>query len=501
MPGKTLMLQGTGSSVGKSLLCAAFCRLFRQEGYRVAPFKAQNMALNSFVTRAGGEMGRAQVVQAEAADLEPTVDMNPVLLKPETDSRCQVIVHGRALTSLSASDYFGRKLDLWPAVTESLDRLRAEFDLVVIEGAGSPAEINLRDKDIVNMRVARYAESPVLLVGDIDRGGVFASLYGTLALLLPEERELVKGLLINKFRGDVRLLYSGVEMLEERCGVPVLGIVPYVRDVGVAEEDSVALEGRRDAPTSGALDVAVIRLPHISNFDDFDPLERESGVAVRYVERVGDLGSPDLIILPGTKTTVADLGFLRESGLAARVGALARAGTPVLGVCGGYQMLGESIRDSERVESDAIEVAGLGLLPVVTTFEREKETSQVVGRVLPGPGLLGAAAGQMVNGYEIHVGRTVNRALAVIQLLRRRDEPTNDTDGATSADGLVSGTYLHGIFDNVGARRAMLSWLAARKGIDLAFGEAASREAAYDRLAATLRASVDLDRLREACGL
>jgi adenosylcobyric acid synthase len=235
MPGKTLMLQGTGSSVGKSLLCAGFCRLFRQEGYRVAPFKAQNMALNSFVTRDGGEMGRAQVVQAEAAGLAPTVDMNPVLLKPETDSRCQVIVHGRAITSLSAIDYFGRKLDLWPAVTESLDRMRAEYDLVIIEGAGSPAEINLRDKDIVNMRVARYAESPVLLVGDIDRGGVFASLYGTLALLLPEERERVKGLLINKFRGDVRLLYSGVEMLEERCGVPVLGIIPHVRDVGVAE--------------------------------------------------------------------------------------------------------------------------------------------------------------------------------------------------------------------------------------------------------------------------
>ena len=502
MPGKTLMVQGTASSVGKSLLVAALCRIFRQRGVRVAPFKAQNMALNSYVTRDGGEMGRAQVVQAEAAGVEPTVDMNPVLLKPETDSRCQVIVRGRPVTSLSARDYFGRKLDLWPTVAEALDRLRAEYDLVVVEGAGSPAEINLRDKDIVNMRVARYADSPVLLVGDIDRGGVFASLVGTLELLLPEERALVRGLIVNKFRGDVRLLEPGLAMLEERTGVPVLGVVPYVRDVGIAEEDSVALEGRRDGrATDGAVDVAVIRLPHISNFDDFDPLEREAGVALRYAEDAASLGEPDLLVLPGTKTTVADLTHLRSSGLARRVVDLARSGTPVLGICGGYQMLGERIRDPDGVESPEAEVTGLGLLPVETTFAREKRTCQVVGRVLAGRGLLGAAAGQTVAGYEIHVGETASRAAPGLRIERRLDAPADDLDGAVSADGLVAGTYLHGLFANTGFRRAILAWLASRKGQTLSFGEVATREAAYDRLAEVVRSSLDIRRIVEICGL
>ena len=502
MPGKTLMVQGTASSVGKSLLVAALCRIFRQDGVRVAPFKAQNMALNSYVTRDGGEMGRAQVVQAEAAGVEPTVDMNPILLKPETDSRCQVIVRGRPVTSLSARDYFGRKLDLWPTVAEALDRLRAVYDLVVVEGAGSPAEINLRDQDIVNMRVARYANAPVLLVGDIDRGGVFASLLGTLELLLADERALVRGLVINKFRGDIRLLEPGLAMLEQRCRVPVLGVVPFIRDLGIAEEDSVALEGRRGAPAStGTVEVAVIRLPHISNFDDFDPLEQEEGVALRYVEHPASLVDPDLVILPGTKTTVADLGHLRASGLAQRVVELARNGTPVIGICGGYQMLGERIRDPDGVESPQPEVAGLRLLPVETVFARGKRTCRVAGRALAGPGILSAVGGQEASGYEIHMGQTTSRAAPAIRIERRLDLPADDLDGAVSDDGLVVGTYVHGLFANVGLRRALLGWLAARRGRSLAFGGVTTREAAYDRLAETVRRSLDVRRIEDICGL
>jgi adenosylcobyric acid synthase len=502
LSGKTLMIQGTASSAGKTLLVAALCRLFRQDGVRVAPFKAQNMALNSFVTLDGGEMGRAQVVQAEAAGLEPTIDMNPVLLKPETDSRSQVIVRGRPVTSLSARDYFSRKLDLWPVVAEALDRLRAEYELVVIEGAGSPAEINLRDKDIVNMRVALHAQSPVLLVGDIDRGGVFASLLGTLELLLPEERALVKGLVINKFRGDIRLLQDGLDMIAERTGVPVLGVIPYMRDVGVAEEDSVALEEkRRTPPEPGSVDIAVIRLPHISNFDDFDPLETEAGVSLRYVEDVTSLGEPDLVILPGTKTTVSDLRQIQASGLARRVRDLATAGTPVLGICGGYQMLGATLLDPEGVESREPAVEGLGLLPVTTTFTREKLTCRVEGHVTMTAGALGAAAGQRLVGYEIHMGLTTGAVSPAIRLDRRLGEAVDDVDGGVSASGVVAGTYMHGLFANVGLRRAVLDWLARRKGLTLSYGEDATREAAYDRLAEVVRSSLDMRRVRELCGL
>lgn len=510
------MIQGTGSSVGKSLLVAALCRAFHRAGVRVAPFKAQNMALNSFVTRAGDEMGRAQVVQAEAAGIEPTVEMNPVLLKPETDSRSQVIVRGRPLMSLSAADYFGRKLDLWPVVAESLDRLRDAYELVIIEGAGSPAEINLRDKDIVNMRVARYAEAPVLLVGDIDRGGVFASLYGTLALLLPGERELVKGFIINKFRGDVRLLEPGLRMLEDLCGgTPVLGVVNYLRDVGVAEEDSVALDGRGDTPTqSGTIvDIAVIRLPHISNFDDFDSLAAEAGVGVRYVESPAALGSPDLLILPGTKTTVADLSFLRATGLADRIVGLAGAGTPILGICGGFQLLGTRLLDPDSVESSVAEMPGLGLLPVETTFAREKQTCQVSGRVLSGRGLLGAAAGLAVTGYEIHMGQTTGNAAPALRIDERQgggssalaSQPAGGRDdapdGATSADGLIVGTYVHGLFGQAPFRRAVLGWLAARRGARMDFGALADRDAAYDRIGEAVRSSLDWGRLLEIIGL
>jgi adenosylcobyric acid synthase len=346
---KTLMIQGTTSSAGKSIMVAALCRIFRQDGYKVAPFKSQNMALNSYVTAEGGEIGRAQVVQAEAAGIAPTVDMNPILLKPTTDTGCQVIVLGKVARTISARDYYKYTPSLLETVSESFERLSAAYDIIVIEGAGSPAEINLKDREIVNMRIARMFKTPVLMVGDIDRGGVFASLVGTLELLDEEERELVKGLIINKFRGDVTLLESAIEYLEHRTGKPVLGVVPYFRDIRIAQEDSVYLDERPENAATGDLEIALIRLPHISNYDDFDPLEEE-GCKVNYVRQRFELGNPHLIILPGTKSTVADLAYLRDSGLAAGIIARAKAGTPVIGICGGYQMLGQKILDPQKVE-------------------------------------------------------------------------------------------------------------------------------------------------------
>ena len=346
------MVQGTGSSVGKSLLATALCRIFRREGYRVAPFKAQNMSLNSFVTHDGAEIGRAQAVQAEAARVLPTADMNPILLKPEADYRSQLVVMGRP-GGVIESRFFNRRKDgLWEVVTAALDRLRSEFDLVVIEGAGSPAEINLRQGDIVNMEVALHAGSPVLLVGDIDKGGVFASLFGTVFLLAPEERGLVKGVIINKFRGDESILKPGLRQLEELTSVPVLGVLPYFTDLYIPEEDSPATHNTLDRPSEASLiDVAVLALPHIANFDDFDPLKREEAVGVRYVRSRDELGSPDLVIIPGTKTTVPDLQHLTASGIADRLLTLTRQGTAVIGICGGYQMLGQRLLDPGGVES------------------------------------------------------------------------------------------------------------------------------------------------------
>lgn len=501
---KVVMIQGTASSVGKSLLCAGLCRLFKQEGYRVAPFKAQNMSLNSFATPDGLEIGRAQAVQAAAAGIPPHVDMNPILLKPEADSRSQVVLLGKLAGTSSARDYFSRRLDLWPVVIASLDRLRTQYDVVVIEGAGSPAEVNLRAREIVNMRVAKYAQAPVLLVGDIDRGGVMASLVGTLDLLLPDERERVKGLIVNRFRGDVTLFQDGVAFLEDRTGLPVLGVVPFVRDLRIADEDSVALDDKRRvlrAPSSGVVDVAVIRLPHISNFDDFAPLEAERAAQLRYVERAEDLGWPDVVVLPGTKTTMADLTWLRETRLAERVVGLAASGAAVLGVCGGYQMLGRRVLDPQRVESDTAEMEGLGLLPVETEFSLEKTTVQVRGRVAVHSGLLGAASGAAVTAYEMHMGQS--------RVLDERARPAFQLDGERP-EGLaaenVLGTYLHGLFDNAPVTRALLGWAAARKGLPASvFDSAHSPEmdagAEFDRWAGVLRESLDVPALRRIVGL
>ncbi len=499
------MVQGTASSVGKSVITAALCRIFRQDGWDVAPFKSQNMALNSFVTPDGAEIGRSQAVQAEAAGVEPTADMNPILLKPEAEDRSQIVVMGKPLSTMAARAYYSRREEFWPVITGSLERLRAEHEVVVIEGAGSPAEINLRAMDMVNMRVARHCGSPVLLVGDIDRGGVFAAIVGTLELLEPPEREMVKAFVINRFRGNLSLLTPGLSWLEDRTGIPVAGVIPYYRDIQIAEEDSVSLERRRSmrAETDYLLDVAVIALPHVSNFDDFDPLEQEEGVRLRFVERGDDLGDPDLIVLPGTKSTAADLTHLRTLGLAQEVTDQATDGTPVIGICGGFQMLGETILDPDHVEGQDLQVQGLGLLPVTTTFRSVKSTHQVRGTVVQGRGLLRGAAGLAVSGYEIHMGETrAQRGEAPIRIDERSRKPCREWDGYLSGDGNVLGTYVHGLFHNTDLRRRILQELARRKGVTLRLDtEVVSKEEHYDRLAALVRDSLDMSLIYDLVGL
>ena len=498
-----LMVQGTASSVGKSLLVAGLCRLFRREGLRVAPFKAQNMSLNSFVTPEGHEIGRAQVVQAEAAGILPHVDMNPILLKPEADARSQIVLNGRPWRSLPAGAYYLHRDELWPQVTGALDRLRARYDLVIAEGAGSPAEINLRRGDIVNMEVALHAQAAVLLVGDIDRGGVFAALLGTLMLLAPEERALVRGLLINKFRGERALLTDGLRMLEERAGVPVAGVVPYLHNLAIAEEDGVYLEDLREAARAAigaprqaaesslevpatAIDIVAIHLPHISNFDDLDALRLERGVRVRWVEAVEALGWPAAIIIPGSKNTLDDLAWLRAQGLAGAIVERARAGTALVGICGGYQMLGRTLADPQGFDGNAGAVTeGLGLLPVDTVYYPEKATYQARARVCASEGWLREAAGAEVTGYEIHMGDT-RGGRPLFTLTHRGAECLEQPEGAIDASGRIFGTYLHGLFDTPTFRRA---WLRS-----LGWGGACAPEQPGDeRLKASLQGFAQFD--------
>ncbi len=506
-PGKVLMVQGTSSHVGKSVLTAALCRIFRQDGLRVAPFKAQNMSNNSYVTPDGKEIGRAQAVQAQAAGIEPSAEMNPILLKPESDNRSQVVVLGKPMESLPAQEYYSRREYLWSVVSRSLDKLRAEFEVVVIEGAGNPAEINLRDKDLVNMKVAMYCDAPVLLTGDIDRGGVFASIVGTLELLEPEERSLVGATIINKFRGDMTLLTPGLAWLEERTGVPVAGVVPYYHDIFIPEEDGVSLERRTylKSRKDYLLDIAVIGFPHISNFDDFDPLASEQGVRMRYVESGDELGDPDMVILPGTKSTVSDLEWLRRMGFDQKIVGLSRRGIPVIGICGGYQMLGVTIRDPEGIESSVTQAEGLGLLPVSTVFEGMKETHRVRGEVDGAAGILGDARGLPVEGYEIHMGRSHPDGGTFVQpihLRERSGRAWDALDGATNHDGMVLGTYLHGLFHNDGLRRSVLRWLARRRGIAYSFAEVArNNDGEYDKLADLVRSSLNMDLIYELVGI
>jgi adenosylcobyric acid synthase len=505
MPAKALMIQGTSSSVGKSVLAAALCRIFARRGVRVAPFKAQNMSNNAAVCGDGSEIGRAQAVQAAAAGIEPTADMNPVLLKPEADARSQVIVLGRPWGMLASGSYGRRKEALWPVVTAALDRLRAQGDLVIMEGAGSPVELNLRDSDIANMAIARYAQAPVLLVGDIDRGGIFAQMLGTLWLLEPEDRALVRGLIVNRFRGDRSLFADGIRILEERSTAPVLGVIPYLPALNVPEEDAVALDvganGREGMPPRRSIDVAIIQLPHIANFDDFDPLALEPGVLVRYVQSAEALGRPDAVILPGTKSTIADLAWLREQGLAEAIRKLAHEGAAIVGICGGYQMLGRRIADPLGVESDRREAIGMGLLPVETTFDNAKATYQAIATVLESPGWLRVLAGQTLGGYEIHMGGT-GGGTPWLAITRRNGVDTRLADGAISDDGRLWGCYLHGLFANAEFRRAWLSSLRDNGSGDHALRvraqgmpPGATLDAALNRLADAVEAAIDMQRL------
>ena len=475
---KNIMIQGTMSNAGKSLLCAGLCRIFRQDGYRVAPFKSQNMALNSFITAAGREMGRAQVVQAEAAGIAPDVRMNPVLLKPTTDVGSQVIVNGVSQGNMTALEYTRKKRAYIPAILDAYQSLAAENDIIVIEGAGSPAEINLKQDDIVNMGLAKLVDAPVLLVGDIDRGGVFAQLYGTVALLDEDERRRIKGTIVNKFRGDRAILEPGLKILEQLCGVPVAGVVPYTH-VDIDDEDS--LSSRFSASQERKLiDIAVIRLPRISNFTDFAPFERYDSVSVRYVERVADLHDPDLILLPGTKSTISDLLWLRQSGLEAAIQKAAAAGKLVFGICGGYQMLGSCIRDPEQAEAAGVtEIAGLNLLPMETVFLPEKVQAQTSGVFQDIGGILSCLNGLAYTGYEIHMGRSQRPLPPVLN------------------QGSVYGSYIHGIFDAPGIADAIVGALCRQRGLEgsslSSFNPWLYKQQQYDTLAQALREGLDME--------
>jgi adenosylcobyric acid synthase len=497
------MLQGTGSDVGKSILATALCRVFRQDGHCVAPFKAQNMALNSFVTKDGGEMGRAQVVQAQAAMIEPRVEMNPVLLKPTGVAGSQVIVLGRPVGVMSAAGYHGDyAARVFPFVEKALSVLADEYELLVIEGAGSPAEINLKASDIVNMRIAKYLNAPVLLVADIDRGGALASIVGTLALFDEEERALVKGFIINKFRGDVNILRPALDFLREKTGVPVLGVLDYIDSIDIDDEDSVALDKKSGG--GGDLRVAVIRLPKISNFTDFAALEAEEDVNVAYVRETAKLGDPDLIIIPGSKNTTEDLLFLKNSGLESQIVNLNKKGVPVLGICGGYQMLGEQLKDPEHTESAISQLAGLALLPVATVFTPEKVTRQVTAAARGNNFLRLDFSADGLVGYEIHMGRSEYTKEATNAFWVDRGAGAPAADGAVRDDGLVMGTYLHGLFDNDCFRRAVIDKLRAHKGLPAkkrSLNAAERRERAYDRLARLARARLDFGKIYEIIGL
>lgn len=490
----SVMVQGTTSNAGKSLVAAGLCRIFKQDGYRVAPFKSQNMALNSFITNEGLEMGRAQVMQAEAAGIEPSVLMNPVLLKPTSDEGSQVIVMGEVTETLTATEYYARKHALRPIIQKAYDTLASQNDIIVIEGAGSPAEINLNDDDFVNMGMARMADAPVLLVGDIDRGGVFASLYGTVELV-GEDRERIKGLIINKFRGDVTILRPGFSQLEELCRTPVLGVIPYV-DLDLDDEDSLSSRLTQTKAVK-PVDVAVIRLPRLSNFTDFNALSRNDAVGVRYVSHPDELGNPDLIILPGTKNTMGDLRWLREGGLEPAIKHKASQGTPVLGICGGYQMLGMTLKDPEGVEEGG-EARGLELLPIDTVFETEKVRTRIKGHVLPTQGAFAGLGGCGFDGYEIHMGVSTLRegAAPLIQF--------EDGRQAGASAGNVAGCYIHGIFDEEVAP-ALMRMLLTAKGLspaDVAFIDPAKyKEQQYDKLADVMRESLDLDAIYRIVGI
>ncbi len=470
---KTIMIQGTASSAGKSLIAAGLCRIFKQDGYRVAPFKAQNMALNSYVTEEGLEMGRAQVMQAEAAGIVPDVRMNPILLKPNSDQGSQVIVNGEVLGNMPASDYYKLKKELAVQVKHAFDNLAEDYDIIVLEGAGSASEINLREQDLVNMGMAKMVDAPVLLVGDIDRGGVFAALAGTMLLLTEAEKSYVKGTIINKFRGDISILEPGLRQLEELIQVPVVGVVPYL-SVQLDDEDSLT-ERFLPRHASGLVDIAVVRLPRISNFTDFNAFEYMEDVNLRYVDRVQELGEPDLIILPGTKNTLDDLKWLRESGMEGVIMKHASKEKPIIGICGGYQMLGKSLHDPEQNKGAVM--AGLGLLDSSTVFALEKIRKKAIGKLPSVAGIFNQLSQLAYEGYEIHMGKT-------------------SEESVLTQKGNVYGSYIHGIFDKEQIASTIVKALMEAKGIESgtvkAFEMSSFKEEQYEKLAAGLRKNLDI---------
>ncbi len=483
---KVIMVQGTMSNAGKSAVAAGLCRIFKQDGYRVAPFKSQNMALNSFVTAEGLEMGRAQVMQAEAAGIRPMVEMNPILLKPTDNEGSQVIVNGKVFRNMRAWDYYAYKQAFIPEIKKAFRFLSEQADIIVIEGAGSPAEINLRENDLVNMGLAEMVDAPVLLIGDIDRGGVFAQLLGTIMLFTPEERARVTGMIINKFRGDKALLDPGIAMLEERAGIPVTGVIPML-DVKLDDEDSLSTR-LTDHGGRGEIDIAVIRLPKLSNFTDFDVFEQFPEISVRYVDRVGALGVPDLLVIPGSKSTIADLNWMRERGLDEAVLRYAKNGGPVVGVCGGYLMLGERVDDPVGAEGGG-SAKGLGLLPVVTVLKDEKTTRQFTGSFGKVPGLFAGLSGEDLEGYEIHMGET-------LPVVGAEGVAAFTPEGTGLCKDNVYGSYVHGIFDKAGVAKAVAKALADRKGVTLTGNELLDQreftDREYDRLADGIRKSLDI---------
>lgn len=474
---KAIMIQGTTSNAGKSLITAGLCRIFMQDGKKVAPFKSQNMALNSYITDDGLEMGRAQVMQAEACRIKPDVRMNPILLKPTSDKGSQVIVNGEVRGNMAAKDYFRNKTQLIPDIMEAYNSLAEEYDIIVIEGAGSPAEINLKAQDIVNMGMARLAKAPVLIAGDIDRGGVFAALAGTMLLITDEEKDMVKGTIINKFRGDVSILQPGLDMLEDIIKKPVVGVVPYMK-IDVDDEDSLS-DRFTNRKSDVLVDIAVIRLPRISNFTDFNPFEYIDGVGVRYVGAVSELGNPDLIILPGTKNTMADLLWLRQSGLEASILKFHSQNKPIIGICGGYQMLGIELSDPHGVEHGG-QMAGLGLLDHTTVFEKQKVRTNASGVLSDVTGIFTGISGLEYEGYEIHMG-------------------VSDTEHNLVNSDNVYGTYIHGVFDKQDISRCIIENLLKTRGLDFsdvkAFDIEEYKQTQYDILADELRKSLDMEQI------
>ncbi len=489
---KAIMIQGTASNAGKSVLTAALCRIFTQDGYKVAPFKSQNMSLNSFITRDGFEMGRAQVVQAEAAFREPDVRMNPILLKPTSDIGSQVIFCGEVIGNMKAQEYYLQKKQLAQKILEVYEELSSENDIIVIEGAGSPAEINLMENDIVNMGMAKMANAPVLLAGDIDRGGVFASLYGTYALFSEEEKKYLKGVIINKFRGDKAILQPGIDMLRKKMPIPCVGVVPYL-NVKIDDEDS--LSSVFEQSKSDVLDIAVVRLPKISNFTDFNAFDIVGGIKVRYIDRVSNFKMPDLLILPGTKNTIDDMKYLRESGFEAKIKQYVNSGGAVFGICGGFQMLSESISDPNNVEAGGT-IKGIGLLPVQTVFQTEKTRTRVSGEVKNATGVFSCLNGKKLEGYEIHMGTTI---------CPKNMNDLKQEDAHSLGDGMsvgnVCGTYLHGFFDSGNIVKTILSALANKKGVEYESHSNldinTQKQLEYDKLARGVRDALDMEMIYE----